>query len=686
MKRCYVHILIALLCGIVSTSAAGGPDPNHLFDMSLEELMDVPVVVSASRSEQKLTQLSVPVSIITAEDIHYSGLTSIPEILQFAPGVDVVSIDRVRYAVGVRGLHDFIADRTLTLIDGRAADSPIFGGSEFYRYPIMMEDIERIEIVRGPGGAAWGANAFTGVINIITKDPGSDPGWLLSNNINEYGDIYSHIRWMDSKDQWSWRFSVGYEDFEDSDAAGAGTYESNNPALNPLMGFDSFTAQDYSRNFRMDSEMGYDYSDDTHLSFGAGYSHMERGDWEMLGYYPGGDAWYETLRTFAKLDHTFDDETNGYVQWFTNYNNSKQPSLMKWMTLENDIEVQLNKQIDEHHLSIGGNFRFTHIDTEDLSDESLMYPDNPYDEITAGVFLIDRIDVADNLQLEGQFRSDWYSETTLDWSTRLSALYALDSEKDHNLRLSFARAFRTPYMTLREGHSSRVFNPGIPAYMVNLSNTGDLDNEETWSVEMGYSWQIEEGILLRTDAYFQRFEDLIGYSNDGMIPVTYTANNIDGADSWGVETELSFQNKTGKLSLWHSYNDFQEDQSHQFIRAYTPARHKAGVTGRLFLDKGLTLNANYRYATTTHDGGEQTTSPVEVDHRLDLTVAKQFAENRGQIMVGVADVFNETHGPNHSNGTMTALETPGRTFFGPSPAEVLSTQTSAINPNPFNSI
>ena len=76
-------------------------------------------------------ELSVPVSVITDEDIHYSGLTNIPEILQFSPGVDMLKLSRFRYAVGVRGLHEFISDRTLVLINGRSAESPLFGGTEY---------------------------------------------------------------------------------------------------------------------------------------------------------------------------------------------------------------------------------------------------------------------------------------------------------------------------------------------------------------------------------------------------------------------------------------------------------------------------------------------------------------------------------------------------------------------------
>jgi outer membrane cobalamin receptor len=143
-------------------------DNHELFDMTPEELMNVSVV-SASRLPTQPQYLTAAVTVITADDIHHSGVTTIPEILQFAPGVDVRRLDRQRYAVGVRGLFGVFSDRTLVLIDGRPATGIIYGTTHWENLPVLVEDIERIEIVRGPVGAAWGANAFTGVINIITK-------------------------------------------------------------------------------------------------------------------------------------------------------------------------------------------------------------------------------------------------------------------------------------------------------------------------------------------------------------------------------------------------------------------------------------------------------------------------------------------------------------------------------------
>ena len=135
----------------VELAAADTAEPGR--EMLLFE--DMPTVVSAARQAQPVDWLSVPVSVVTGEDIHHSGLTRIPEILQFVPGMDVLRIDRNRYAVGIRGLHETVADRTLALIDGRPAISPVFGGAEWLRWPLLTEDIKRIEVVRGPGGAAF---------------------------------------------------------------------------------------------------------------------------------------------------------------------------------------------------------------------------------------------------------------------------------------------------------------------------------------------------------------------------------------------------------------------------------------------------------------------------------------------------------------------------------------------------
>jgi len=667
-------LVLTTICIPVFSEQQDANEPEDFFDMSIEELMEVEII-SASRQAQKISELSVPVSVVSSEDIHYSGLTSIPEILQFTPGVDVIKLDRNRYAVGVRGLHDLISDRTLTLINGRSADSPLFGGSEFYRYPVLLEDIERIEVVRGPGGAAWGANAFTGVINIITKKPEDVLGGFVSTHINEFGDTYTHLRYAEKNGKWSWRTSVGYIDLESSDDAGAGQYESGNQTLtgNPLlgMGFDNFSAKDYSRAFQFGNEAFYNYSENTIISIGTDYSHNALGSYEFLGYYPSGNGWHETVRSYTKLDHQFDDGSSGYLQWFGNFGNSWVPCLMEWSTMQNDIEGQYNFEVgDSHDVSVGSSLRFMRISTEASNPSHLMYSGEPYDEQLAGMFLIDRWQTTDRLTIESQIRGDWYSETQTDWSTRLSALYALDGKKDHTLRFSFAKAYRSPLANLRETSTNRLSlaGMGFPGFWaINALAPSDLDNEETWALEAGYTGKLTENLTLRADTYYQRFTKLIGYRiTPDPLPLGrtfYQPDNIDGADSWGSEVELALERKNGKLSAWYAYNDFQEDIYKQLIRSYAPARHKVGLTGRLFLNDGWALNANYRYTGTTPVVGDTMIFDIGESHRLDLALAKQFAEGRGEFMVGVSDIFNNTNGPNFGIGQVTSHETPGRTFF-----------------------
>ena len=645
-------------------------EPADFLEMSIEELMEVEVV-SASRQAQKINELSVPVTVITSEDIHYSGLTSIPEILQFATGMDVIRLDRNRYAVGVRGLHDFTSDRTLTLVNGRIADSPLFGGSEFYRLPVLVEDIERIEVVRGPGGAAWGANAFTGVINIITKKPEDVSGSFISTNINEFGDTYTHLRYAEKDGKWSWRTSVGYEEIENSDEAGAGRYvSSGNAVINGLIGFNGYSAHDFARNTRFDSEAIYTYSDRTRMSFGAAYSHIEKGDFEFSGYFPRQNTWLETVWPYVKIDHKFEDGSSGYLQWFGHFANSKAPSLLKWSSSENDIEGQLNFELKGNHkLSAGGNVRFIRLNSDALSTDDVVLNGEPFDEQLAGLFLIDRWDFSDSLTLEGQIRGDWYSETQKDWSTRLTAFHPIDGHENHILRFSLAKAFRTPLAALRESSVSRISMAplALPGYSFNvLEPSEDLDNEETWSFESGYKGRLNKEITLHVDGYYQRFSKMIGYRTVAdplsLGRLYYQADNIDGADSYGMELEIEKKTKTEKVSVWYACNYLSADQSDQNLRSYDPARHKVGITGRLFLSDGWTLNANYRYTDTTMLSGSRI-EPVGSSHRLDLGITKGFANGKGEIMFGVSDVLNETNGPNYGVGPITAHETPGRIFF-----------------------
>ena len=152
---------------------------SSLTELSLEELMNVKVV-TFSKTPQKWVDTPAAVYVITQEDIRRSGVTSIPEALRLAPGVEVARIDANKWAIGIRGFTSRLSRSLLVLIDGRSVYSPLFAGVYWEVQDLLLEDIERIEVIRGPGGTVWGANAVNGVINIITKHSKETQGGLVT--------------------------------------------------------------------------------------------------------------------------------------------------------------------------------------------------------------------------------------------------------------------------------------------------------------------------------------------------------------------------------------------------------------------------------------------------------------------------------------------------------------------------
>lgn len=182
-------ILFSLLL-LAATGKAQQTDPGsegRLKGLSLEELGNIEVVTT-SKSPVKLSQTPAAVYVITQEDIRRAGVTSIPEALRLAPGVDVAQIDGVKWAVGIRGFESRLSRDVLVLIDGRSVYSPLFHGVYWEVQDTLLEDIDRIEVIRGPGGTIWGANAVNGVINIITRNAKDTKGTLVSatgGNLNQ---------------------------------------------------------------------------------------------------------------------------------------------------------------------------------------------------------------------------------------------------------------------------------------------------------------------------------------------------------------------------------------------------------------------------------------------------------------------------------------------------------------------
>jgi iron complex outermembrane receptor protein len=159
---------------------------RDLTQLSIEDLMNIEVT-SVSRKEQRVLDVAAAIFVITQDDIRRSGMTTIPDLLRMVPGVNVAQLNAGRWAVSVRGFNSLYANKLQVLIDGRSVYNRMFSGVTWDSQDLMLDDIDRIEVIRGPGAATWGANAVNGVINIVTKDAGASQGGLVRVDAGRMG-------------------------------------------------------------------------------------------------------------------------------------------------------------------------------------------------------------------------------------------------------------------------------------------------------------------------------------------------------------------------------------------------------------------------------------------------------------------------------------------------------------------
>ena len=171
-------IVVAVAWGQAAPAGALGPS-DILAELSLEELMNIEVV-SVSKKEEKLSEAAAAVFVLTAEDIRRFGCTSLPEALRMVPGLEVARIDANKWAVSARGFNGRFANKVLVLVDGRGVYSSMYSGVFWEAQDVFLQDLDRIEVIRGPGATLWGANAVNGVINIITRSAGQTQGLYAS--------------------------------------------------------------------------------------------------------------------------------------------------------------------------------------------------------------------------------------------------------------------------------------------------------------------------------------------------------------------------------------------------------------------------------------------------------------------------------------------------------------------------
>lgn len=542
-----------LLAAAISVALMPVWAADSIDDLSLEELSKTEIS-SVSRRNQSLSNVPAAAFVISAEDIRRSGATVLPDVLRMVPGIEVAQIDNGRYAVSARGFNGRFANKLQVLVDGRSIYSTFFSGVMWEHDPVPLEDIERVEVIRGPGAAMWGANAVNGVINIITRHSAAQSGGLLTPvaGTQGFGQFYGRYAGRIDADT-TWRVS------------GQGRHA--DPSRREYSGRDSGDPLDQGQlNFRLDRQMGQG----SDLAVWANYANMRLGDsaWLDPAYSAGVPRLMVGIGAKQLVQHD-DSQTLGLRYcWLTGgVESSVQASARRErVEIENwfqedrntyDLDYQGRYAFGSHDLLWGGNYRWVG-DESNSESPVLRLRRGSFIQRSTGVFLHDDWTlIPEHLNLA--FGARWEDSNLGGFTFAPSASLMWTPTRRDSVWIKYAQAPRVPARAENDVSAGiRVVQqalPGlgtVPVMVFGGASPWDLKPEKIESYEIGYRLQASASFGVSANVYRQRYRDRISgalTTTPGMAQIladlaTYGAIGINSypgntSGGWLSGVELS---------------------------------------------------------------------------------------------------------------------------------------------------
>ncbi|MGZ8223076.1 MAG: TonB-dependent receptor plug domain-containing protein [Methylobacter sp.] len=604
-------------------------EQNEALNLSVEDLLNVEVT-SVAKKAQSLNDAPAAVFVISNEDIKRSGATSIPDALRLAPGLDVAKIDANKWAVSSRGFNGRFANKLLVLIDGRSAYTRSFSGVYWENQDVMMEDIDRIEVIRGPGASLWGANAVNGVINIITKHSAQTQGASLN--------VGGGTR---EQDFGSFRYGAKLGENTTARAYVKGFNRGENTHLSGDKAGDNWDK--VQGGFRMDSQLN---SRNTLTTQGDIYqSHINQSS-----YYPQLTPPFQLTgkdsnsasggNLLSRLQHTFSPTSDYSLQcYYDTY--ARNEALYNDSRSTLDLEFQHRfALLDRNEMIWGLGYRFGHDDivSNALPNGSSIFSINPVsvNDQVYSAFIQDELTLIDNklwLTLGSKFEHNDYSG----FEGQPSARVMWAPHNQHRLWAGISRAVRTPSrveqginllsaVTLPQAQPFPPF--GIPPVAVVVQGTPAYRSEEVMSYEAGYRTTFSKTVSLDVTGFYNDYHDL-RYSLPGtpfvngpsvVQPVIFT--NILQGKTYGVEIATLWQ----MLDWWrwdanYSWLQTQVDNNTGAPKTGISPKQRVSLRGALSPRRDIDLDVWLRYVDTDLTVGTFGSASIKGYVTLDLRTA-----------------------------------------------------------------
>jgi len=626
-------------------------------DFSIEALMDLEIT-SVSKRAQKLSSAAAAITVISAEDIRRSTATSIPELLRAVPGLHVARINSNQWAVSARGFNDYFVRQLLVVMDGRTLYSPLFGGVFWDQVDTVLEDIERIEVIRGPGGTLWGANAVNGVINIITKHAKDTEGLLAvgavgtedqfgataryGGSFGEAGNYRAFVKGFqrdsfknfessgDAHDEWEqlragFRMEFALTEIDELtlqgnvfDGESDGTYSQpllpdGFPSLPAPIGFTTY--EDHENLDGWDILLRWDRD------------HPEQGTSMLQGYYD------RASRDGPISDHQVDTYDGEFQHGFPTFHGN---SIM--------VGVGYRYQDSDVHGGASGRVDFTR-------DRRLDHIINGFiqDDIA---FLDDRLHLIFGTKVEDNDIThwEWQPNVRMSWAaTDVHTLWGAVSRAVHtpatgeeDIRMVARIECIDPLGNVTGSNPCPGIAGGFPTQVIMQGNPNDLKSEELIAYELGYRARFQDYFSVDLAAFYNDHENILGTSfggtqlQNGYADLTLPFRSGVEGHTYGVELEANWQvNSILRLVGGYTYQRTSAKLGSAalvggdtLIEDITP-HHQLMFRSLLNLPGGVELDADLRYV----DDIKQIDS-VGSYTEMDLRLGWQATENLELSLVG----------------------------------------------------
>jgi iron complex outermembrane recepter protein len=592
----------------------GKPATNSVADLSLEDLVNLKVT-SVSKKEEKLNDAAAAIFVLSNDDLRRSGATTLPDALRLAPGLQVAAIGSSDWAVSARGFNSQFANKLLVMIDGRTVYSPLFSGVYWDAQQVFLDDVDRIEVIRGPGATVWGANAVNGVISILSKSARDTQGGLIYGG---GGDV--HLALGGAR--------YGGKISEDTYYRIYGTYQLNDD-FRQANGRSANDRWDLVKGgFRLDHYTGNDgrltWQGDAYVGNLADHTGDLHG-FNTLGRWTQGISDRSSYEVQAFLDHAFRNDAQAQASVDTA-----------------DLTFQHTFGLGERNDVIWGlGYRFTSAQLDKANSPAITILDHDLPLNLFSAFIQDEFQIIPNkltFTLGTKVEHNDFTGIEVQPSARL----VFKPAENQTVWAAVSRAVRTP--SVSEGKEAITFALGAPVvgpggglYVPTVVGNTRFESEVLCAYEFGYRIQPNNRVSVDVAAFYNDYSRLLGRQFSSFIPGVpvgtmeiESVNTLRG-ESYGGEAVLTVAatdswrlSASYSLLMMHMQGEPASDAESLELNGPT---HQVVLRSSYDFTRRASLDAQLRYVDNVEAVAAYVTADIRLSYRptanLELSLVGQ---------------------------------------------------------------